>query len=164
MIKINPTNRRIVEFVNNADYVIQQLSLTGKRTRYLGILQFQKDHFDSNKSSIQKKMKLMYEKHAKVKDSGEFIYQGEGDKKDYVYTKEAQVLLDDDLEKFLLETKELEVDEIYYLSIKDLPKAENGEVSLSNNLIKIFSEFVISKEDADKLLYPCLNDKENDQK
>ena len=47
--------------------------------------------------------------------------------------------------------------EAHYLKEKDLPN-ENGVVIVSNQLLKVFSEFVISKELCNKLLYLGIED------
>lgn len=152
MIKIAVTNERIVNFYLNAQYVIRQLSSTGKRSKYLGVLQVMLEHLEENYKSITKKVSRLEQKYAKTKDSGEFIYDGEGDKRSYVYTKKDKEELDNELETLYKEIKTLEVDEVYYLEEKDLP-SENGEVILTNQLLKHFSEFVISKELCNKLIY-----------
>lgn len=152
MLKVTVTNERIVNFYLNTQSIIRQLSSTGKRSRYLGVLQTVLENVEEDYKLITKKASRLEQKFAKTKDSGEFVYDGEGDKRSYVYTKKDKEELEDALEKFYKETKQIDVDEVYYLQEKDLP-SENGEVVLTNQLIKVFSEFVISKELCNKLIY-----------
>lgn len=153
MIKISVTNERLLNFYNNAQFVIRQLSGTGKRTKYLGSLQLISEHFEPNVKALQKKLNRLEQKFAKTKESGEFIYTGEGENRTYSYTKEEREKYEDELEKLLNEVKELEVDPIYYLEEKDLPH-EKDVCVMTNGLVKVFKNFVISEEVANKLLYP----------
>lgn len=156
MKQIEKTNNEILQFVSNAEFLTRNLSVTGKRNRYLGVLQFQKEHFEKHAEAIKKKLQRIQEKNAKIKDTGEFIYEGTGDNKTYVYTKEAKETLDKEIDSFLEEKKTLEVDEIFYLKEEDLPKAENGEISVSNQLLKLFDGFVLDTKTVNKLIYPGL--------
>jgi hypothetical protein len=158
MLQIKKTNNEILAFVNNANYIIRTLSITGKRNRYLGVLQFQKEHFEKDAENIKKKIQRIQEKHAKVKDTGEFLYEGKGEERTYIYTKEASEILNIELEALLEEVKVLEVNEVFYLKEEDLPKVENkDEVSVSNALLKTFEGFVLDTKTVNKLVYPGLD-------
>lgn len=158
MIKIKVTNERIVNFYLNAQNLIKQLTGTGKRSRYSAVLQAVSENVEDTYKAIVKKQSRLEQKYAKTKESGEFLYT-EGSDKSYVYTKKDKEELDDEVEKLFAEEKTIEVDEIYYLKEKDLPN-NDGVVIVSNQLLKVFSGFIISKELCDKLIYFGIKDTE----
>lgn len=150
---IEKTNQQIVDFYNNAAITIQRLTQEGKRSRYVSILQLQKDHFEENYNAISKKVNRINEKFAKVDDSGCFMYNGVGKDRTYIYDKAEKISLDNAIDELMAEKKKLEVDPIYFLTKEDLPTTESKEIKMSNALIKIFKSFVIPDELADELLY-----------
>lgn len=154
-MKLKATNEAIRIFILNASNEIRILTLKGQRSRYTSVLQIMIDQMETHDKSVQKKIKYLGEKYAKVGDNGCFLYHGEGDNRTLMYEPASQKLLDEEVQKLLDEVKNIDV-EPYYIDEKDIPKNADGSVRISNALVKAFYPFVFSKEVHDKLVFPEL--------
>lgn len=162
-MKLRVKTQQITEFVENANAIINQKTLKGKRSKYTSCLQLMVDALDPKYKSIHRHFQAIREKHALVNtasDQKEFML---GANQSYTYNKEGAKLMQDELQEYLEKWHELSLEVPYFkLSVADLP-VEAGEVSVSNQIIKILSPFVISKELHDELLYGEYKDAEKEE-